>query len=258
MNKMLRDTIFLLLACCCIQTVKAEPVYANKFNPINLISSSSRPFVTITAGPDFSHVDSAQTLVLLPPFTNHYTSQNSWETSGDLGIAAGLELKTQSKVVAYQLGIAGYFNSEIENQGHVWQFGLPEFDNFTYHYRVKPARIMATSKLLGSFKERFHPYLSAELGAAFNRASAYEEVPLIEEAVPMAPFTTHTKSSFAWGAGAGLDMDIDNHLRLGAGYQFADLGKASFGRSAAQLTSQTINLNHLYSHQLRFQLTALF
>lgn len=217
--------------------------------------STLRSFAAFTLGADFLRTGRAQTLSLVPPFNNYYTANESFKSSGNLGLTAGAEQRW-TDTLSWQLGLSGYFNSEVNTTGHVWQFALPEYDNFTYHYRIQSKRLLASGKLLGTVKQALHPYVSAELGAAFNRASSYDEIALIEEMVPMAPFSNHTKTSLAWGVGAGLDVNINPAFRLGAGYQFADLGKVKLGRSPAQLTQQTLGLPHLYSHQLRFQLTA--
>jgi len=50
--------------------------------------------------------------------------------------------------------------------------------------------------------------VSAEVGVGLNRASDYQETPLLEANVPMAPFTNHNKTSLAWGCGLGADWDI--------------------------------------------------
>ncbi|WP_298626510.1 hypothetical protein [uncultured Legionella sp.] len=219
------------------------------------VHSDLRPFVGFTLGADFIRTGHAQTLSLLPPFSNHYTKNSSYQSSGLVGLGLGVE-RGATEQLSWQLGLSGYFNTEVKSQGHVWLFALPAFDNFIYDYRIQSKRVMATGKVLGTVKQTLHPYVSGELGAGFNRASAYKETPLISEAAPMTPFSRRTQTSFAWGVGGGIDVDLNAGLRLGIGYQFADLGKASLGRSPAQRTEQTLRVPHLYSQELRFQLTA--
>lgn len=225
----------------------------------NLVSSTVdsdlRSFVGFTLGAEFTRTGQTQTLSLLPPFLNHYTNNTSYQSSGLLGFGLGME-RGLTEQLSWQLGLSGYFNTEVSSKGHVWQFALPEFDNFLYDYHMQSNRLMATGKLLGTVKQTIHPYVSGELGAGFNRASSYRETPLIEGVVPMAPFMSHTQTSLAWGLGAGVDVGINEKLRLGIGYQFANLGKASLGLSPAQFTQQTLRLPHLYSQEVRFQLTA--
>ena len=215
-----------------------------------------RPYAVFTAAADFTRTGRAQTLTLLPPFDNYYTKHSSYASSADLGFGIGLEGRALP-FLSWQAGVSGYWNTPLNREGDVWQFGLPEFNNFHYHYKIQSSRVMAIAKLLTNYRELLHPYISGELGAAFNRSRSYYEKPLIEEAVAMSPFSDHTQSSFAWGVGAGIDVDVGAHLRLGLGYQFADLGRAKLGLSPAEETKETLSNPNLYTHQARFQLTAV-
>lgn len=217
-----------------------------------------QPLATLTIGPDFVQKGRAQTLSLLPPFQNHYTNTRHSTTVADAGAFIGLE-RTLNDRLSAQLGISGYIDAQISPEGHVWRFASPEFDVLRYAYNVHHTRVMAEGKFLTTFGQHqaLHPYVSWGLGAAFNRAQHYQESPLIPGAVPTMPFANHTKTSFAWGVGVGMDYSINSHVRIGAGYQFADLGGVSLGSTKAAITSQTLNFSHLFTNQLRFQLTFL-
>ncbi len=229
---------------------------ASSLSPESSYFSTLHSFAVFTAGPEYTHTGRSQTLSLLSPFFNHYTDDTSYQINGLLGFGVGVE-GILTEQLSWQLGLSGYFSTEGTSHGRVWQFALPEFENFVYRYSVQSKQLMATGKLLSTMAGHFHPYVSGELGAGFNRARGYSETPLIVEAVPMAPFDNHTKTSFSWGIGVGLDVDIDKTSRLGIGYQFSDLGSARLGLSPAQQSTQSLSISHLYSHQIRFQLTAL-
>jgi opacity protein-like surface antigen len=213
-------------------------------------------YASISGGLDFIRTNGNQRLILLDSIPEYYTGHQAYKTSGSVGFGFGLEREFRSNL-SWQIGLAGYFNSAVKASGHRWEFGLPDFDNFTYKYQVKSSRAVVTGKLLGTYQEHYHPYMSGELGASFNRASGYSEKPLLDEEFPMEPFSAHTQTSFSWGLGLGVDRDICTVLRLGIGYQFVDLGRASLGRSPVQETHNTLSIPHLYDHQVRVQLTAL-
>lgn len=217
-----------------------------------------KPLVTLTIGPDFVQPGQAQALTLLPPFENYYTNNSQTATVADGGGFFGVE-RTLSDYLAIQLGVAGYVDAQLRVQGDVWQFGLPLFDTLGYSYNIHHSRVMFSSKLLTTMPryESLHPYFSWELGTAYNRASNYGETPLIDLAIPMAPFTDYRKSSFAWGLGVGFDYNLNEHIRAGVGYQFANLGSVSLGVTPSESTRQTLGSAHLYTNQLRFQLTFL-
>ncbi len=217
-----------------------------------------QPLATLTIGPDFVQTGRAQTLTLLPPFQNHYTTTHRSQTATDFGAFVGVE-RAISPSLSAQLGAAAYIDTQLTTKGHVWQFGVPKFDNFTYGYHIKPIRAMLTSKLLTTLpnKPSLHPYVSGEIGAAFNRANNYRETPIVPLVTPMSPFSSHTETSFAWGIGLGMDYNVTQHVRAGLGYQFSNLGSASLGRTTAATTNQALSVSHLYTNQLRFQFTYL-
>ena len=152
-----------------------SPLFAEAGTMGDVSLDSTRPYASISAAAEWLKVGHQQTLELLPPFTNYYTGKEKYKNSASLGLGLGIE-RSYSEAFAWQVGLAGYFNSTVNSSGAVWQFGLPEFDNFRYQYQVQSKRLMATAKALANF-QGFHPYLSGEIGAGFNRASSYAEKP---------------------------------------------------------------------------------
>jgi opacity protein-like surface antigen len=220
--------------------------------------SSYQPVVTFTVGPDFVNAGQAQSLSLRPPFENYYTKTNESNTVAEAGAFLGVE-RTLTAHFATQIGVSGYIDSQIPIQGHVWQFGVPEFDNLTYSYDIQNIRVMLTGKLLGHLTnyQALQPYFSWEVGAAFNQARGYQESSFTPDVLPMTPFANHRETAFSYGVGVGVDYSINTHLRAGMGYQFADLGSASLGLTPVETTTQTLQIAHIYTNQLRFQLTFL-
>lgn len=220
--------------------------------------SYPKPFITLSLGPDFIQQGRAQTLSLYPPFENYYTNKKSTTTAVDGGLFVGVEHAMTEKT-HLQFGVGGYLEQRINPQGKVWLFGSPLFDTLAYQYHVRHGRVVAEGKLLLTtpYSPLFHPYVSANLGAAFNRASDYQETPWVAGAVPTQPFRGYTSNSFTYGVGVGFDVSMSHNLRLGLGYQFADFGAVSLGPTPVAITSQTLSFPHLYANQIRFQLSLL-
>ena len=216
------------------------------------------PVITLTIGPDFINKGPAQTLTILPPFQKHYTVNGSGYTETDGGGFIGLE-RVITERLSVQFGVAGYGDTGFNSSGDVWQFAQPQFANVAYTYKVHHSRVMFANKLLTTVPQykAIHPYFSWEIGAAFNRATGYQEAPKIAQAFTMTPYANHSSSSFAWGVGVGFDYALNQNIRAGIGYQFSDLGSVSLGRSVAVTTNQTLTIPNLYTNQLRFQLTYL-
>ena len=256
-KRIARQAILLLISLSASMVFSASQPTSNFFRTIIDFRQYS-PLVTLTIGPDFVRAGKAQTLTLLPPFQNHYTNNSSTQTVTDAGGFVGVE-RVLTDYLSVQLGVAGYVDAKLSQQGDVWQFALPLFDTLSYSYYIHHSRVMFESKLLTIVPryQTIHPYFSWGLGTAYNRAHSYQETRLIPQAVPMTSFANHNQNAFVWGVGVGVDYSLDQHVRVGIGYQFADLGGVSLGVTPAASTTQTLGLSHIYTNQLRFQFTFL-
>lgn len=242
-----------------VSLLASHAVYAGEMGPKSLPQAADfKKVVFLSAGTDFVHTGYSQTLTVQPPLQNAYEANSSWTTVGDFGGFIGIE-KSLSQRMRIQSGIAAYGDTDITASGDVWQFALPVFDNFRYSYNVSHARVMFSNKLMTNLSnyEAILPYLSFELGAAFNRAHYYHESLIEPLAVPMYPFNPKSTTSFSWGVGVGADYILKEHLRVGINYQFSDLGSTSLGSSPSATTSQTLTMPHLWTNQVHFQLTYL-
>lgn len=228
-------------------------LYAGTMGEVNKPHSM---YAEINASLDWIRTNNTQIISLLPPFSDTYTGNQAYKVSGGFGVGAGIEREVNANLL-WQLGLAANFNSAVQAHGVIVLFNDPNFDDFDYRYKVQSSRLVATGKLLGTYQQVFHPYVSGELGSAFNRSYGYTEIPRLATQPPKAPFKDNTLASFTWGVGVGVDMDISSNLRLGVGYQFSDFGRSCLGVSSAQATSETLTIVHLYDNQARVQLTAL-
>lgn len=218
---------------------------------------ANKKVATVTLGPDFVYQGGSQNVTLLPPFQNTYASDRRWKSVGDFGGFLGIE-HTVTDWLSAQVGVAGYGDSAIPISGAVWQFTVPAFDDLHYSYRIHHSRVVFANKLLTTIPrwQAAHPYFSWEIGGAFNHAERYQEHAVISGVNPAAPFASQSHTALTWGLGIGIDYSINPHIRTGIGYQFADLGSASLGATTAATShNATLSLSHLYTNQLRFQLT---
>jgi opacity protein-like surface antigen len=84
--------------------------------------------------------------------------------------------------------------------------------------------------LLFTFEKRFHPYVLAGLGGAYNKASNYStSAPAFLTFTRM--YAQNDQFAFSYALGLGIDVDINRHTRLGLGYRLADLGYAKLGNA---------------------------
>src|SRR4029079_4584669 len=100
-----------------------------------------------------------------------------------------------------------------------------------------------------------HPYISWGFGVAVNRASQYQEFPITAGTPVPTGFGSHTQRPFTWELGIGADYIFNQNMRLGIGYQFMDLGSVALDGVLGAPTTEALNLQHLYTDQLRIQFT---
>ncbi|WP_058534230.1 outer membrane protein [Legionella saoudiensis] len=210
--------------------------------------------ITISGGPSWTSNGKSQVISLEPDVIKAYRAkkENSILASGELFL--GMQ-KSASALIDYQLGVAFALTSSAQLNGSIWDDADPEFDNFSYHYRIHHSRIAAKAKLLANTQFWAQPYLIGSVGVGFNRANDFMMEPKTIEQLPFPGFTSHTKTSFSYTAGAGLQKGINESLSVGMGYEFADWGKSRLSRSEAQSIGTGLRLNHLYTHQLQFSIS---
>lgn len=218
-----------------------------------------RPVVSLGVGPDaplFS--DTAQNLMLLPPNHNQYTSSNAG-TVTTVGTAfAGVEFLL-SKEYFWQLGASYYYMGNYRVDGEVSRFINPSFSAFSYTYQINTQRVMVESKLMATWNEDLHPYVTAGIGSAFNESFRYQEYTNWGSLVTdHAPFTKNTTTNFSGSLGAGADLDLSKHIRIGFKYLHSWLGGASLGPIVNQPTPDVLFIPDIKTNEFIFQGTYVF
>jgi opacity protein-like surface antigen len=234
---------------------------------IGLLSSTSfawslcpfRPVVALAVAaqsPIFTQT--SQNLVVLPPFQNTYISTNGGSIPIVGNFLVGIERPLRRKL-KWQLGFSYYRAASFVMNGTVLQFHRPDYDNLDFNYRVQTTRYLLETKILGTFKQILHPYITGGIGVTSNHSYGYKEHPTASAMVPMlVRFTDHTRNGFAYMGGAGADLDIVQHLRLGLRFQYAGLAGASLGPIPNQIVPDALTASGLRSNEYILQLTYIF
>ncbi len=245
-----------------ISLFASQSIFAGAMSSANE-SPSSRVVVSLGGGAAFTNdLGQSQTFPIVNPLTDSfyiYTPNRSNQTSGLFDSFIGLE-RLFNPQWAVQIGLGYVRSGNLSVQGALLQGAdIPSANQFAYEYSVITNQLMAEGKLLYQFRESFHPYLFLGVGGASNKAQDYTTT------VP--PFLTFTReyadnthNSFTYAAGVGVDMDVANHLRLGLGYRYADLGKAQLGNATidTSFVSGTLSQTRIQINELIAQLTFLF
>lgn len=217
-----------------------------------------RPVTTVSLGSDSATFSKTNTdISFIPPFYNTYVDTNSTDTEWVGGIGLGANIPWNS-VWSSQIGVNYYQNSGFQARGDNYQLGNSMNNNLGYQYYISSRRVLLESKLLYTLGTRFHPYVDVGVGEAFNESHDYTELTYTGSATPMGePFANHTNDSFTYVAGFGVDMDAGKWVRLGIGYRYVDLGKASLGTSPLQADTVTLQKSTLTSNEFLFQISTI-
>ncbi len=212
---------------------------------------------SISLGPLWAQNGKTQFLFLAPEIEKGYVPTNTTTNTLVSGeFFWGVQKKLSSQWLG-QLGLAVASTSNDLLQGEIWDDADPQFNNYTYQYKVQTTRLALKGKLLFDRGYVLTPWLSASLGLGFNRAHSFSNTPVIFEAVPNNNFDNHTQNAFSYTLGVGVQKPINDHWYMGVGYEFADWGKNELGRATGQTMDTGLVLNHLYTNGFLLNFTYL-
>lgn len=243
-------------------SVKKGVSMRNRFLWIGIVGSlmssamADTQVITISLGPTWNQDGETQTFYLSPGVEKTYTAEDSTQALMDGEVFLGLQ-KSIFQQLQGQLGFALVATGSAKLSGDIWDDANAEFDNYTYQYKVSHTHLALKAKLLVDRGYWLIPWLSASVGIGFNKATDFSNAPIIFEALPDANFMSHTTTTLTYNVGAGVQAKINKHWQIGAGYEFADWGKSGLGRANGQTMNSGLNLNHLYTNGVLFNLTYL-
>lgn len=211
---------------------------------------------TLSAGPVWQNSGETQTFFLAPDIEKTYTANQSTNTLFDGEVFLGIQ-KMLLQNLQGQLGLAVAATSNANLSGNIWDDADPEFDNYTYSYKVQHTHVAVKAKLLAGSDYWLIPWVSGSIGVAFNNAHSFNSSPIIFEAVPTPNFASHTVTACTYTLGAGVQKVLSTHWQIGVGYEFADWGKSHLDRAEEQTLNNGLVLNHLYTNGILFNLTYL-
>jgi opacity protein-like surface antigen len=118
-------------------------------------------------------------------------------------------------------------------KGKVWQYELPQFDNYKFSAPLTSTRLMFDVKPTLMTWNKLSPYLIVGAGASWNKVS-YEERPApgINPNSALS-LSHHTQTELAWDLGAGLNYQVTEDVSLTAEYIYGFLGEGEPGENSA-------------------------
>jgi len=214
-------------------------------------------FITASLGPAWADAGKTQTFYLASEIENTYVATYNRSTIVNGGLFVGFQQNITNTLFG-QLGLAVAAAGNVNFSGDIWNDADPDFNNFTYNYKGDFTRIAVKSKVFYEWTQLMQPYLGASLGVGINRAHKFSMTPRIPEAVIAPSFTANTiGDAFAYSVEIGLQRVITTHWKGGLGYEFADWGKSALARAPGQTHNSGLEVPHLYTNGLQFNLTYL-
>ena len=250
---------FILLLCSLmgVQTALA----ANQPNHNSLTFSGqtnylSSPVFSLSGGPLWSQAIKSQTFYLAPEIEKTYAASTSTQALVNGEVFLGLR-QTLNETLNSQLGLAVATTSDATLSGHIWDDADPEFNNYTYRYKIKNTHIALKGKLLADWQIIVIPWISGSIGVGFNNAHFFTNQPTVYEAEPTANFSSETKTALTYTLGTGVQHALTKNWQIGVGYEFADWGKSQLGRASGQTESGGLSLSHFYTNGFLLNITYL-
>jgi opacity protein-like surface antigen len=229
---------------------------------INSVYANYNPYISIIGGFSWAKIDKSQTLNFLDNLNNIYKSTAKYNSTPTIGIAGGFFVPVPIiSPIKLQLGLGLYRTLNFKAKGDVYKISETSTPNTFYRYRLYSTRLMAEARFSRKIIVKklpyqvFFPYINIGMGAAFNKAYNYYERAATDTDVPTPPFSNRTTTAFAAQIGAGINLQFKPHWLIGIGYQLAYLGKAKFGLSPAQNTSEVLKTKDIYTNSVLANLT---
>ncbi|MBV9576706.1 MAG: porin family protein [Gammaproteobacteria bacterium] len=209
---------------------------------------------SLSIGSGWQRAGQTQTVDLTPDVTKTYTANKPTNTlpTGELFLGIGTLFSTQAEG---QIGLAFLAAQRANLSGNIWDDGDPNFNNYTYQYKVAHTAINLKAKLLGHWNLPIIPWISTSLGVAFNKAYAFSNTPTTFETIQSPDFSSHTTKAFTYAIGIGVERQLTSSWQIGAGYEFSDWGKSALGPVPGGGSNRGLSLSHLYTNSILFNLT---
>ncbi|KTC92227.1 hypothetical protein [Legionella cincinnatiensis] len=221
----------------------------------------------VSGGPNFSILKNKSRVEINEVITNAYqtNTKTNWQGFWAVGANHTFE-KSWFSFYQLSLGIAGYFFELGQVKGTEFPF-INEgfFDTLNYNFHAKSSSLMVEGKAIYS-KYVLKPYVLVGIGPSWNRFYTYHEKPTEPSlsAAPAVHFNNHTKETFSYELGAGLDYllwnDTQHQLQYHAsvGYQYFNLDKGALGYSLVQTSKDRLTVKNLYTQGIVFTLAVSF
>lgn len=210
--------------------------------------------VQFSAAGGFNWVKSNNNNLYVSPFETDsnriigISNQPSWKVGA--GYSLFQDLLSQRNWLSALLLELNFYHSAATIKGDVWQYQLPQFNNYSFRAPFISNRLMIDVKPTLFTFHTVSPYLIMGAGVTWNTMSYNQSVTGVD--VNPASYISlgkHTHTQVAYDLGFGVNKTITNHLSASVEYLYTSLGKAS----PASNPNNSITIDHSPTFTLRNQ-----
>lgn len=184
--------------------------------------------LSVYGGGTYTRFDAGKLYLLgeVDTLVPHVQTDN--DTTWGLGIAKhfGMQDKDLGATMLQGLSLGvDFFYINTNVNGRTWQFGQPEFNNFTYNLSLQSARYMLDSSLTFSpLWSKLYPFIEGGVGVAQNTLRYHDKADGGNFAGQGLGTNPQTRYAFAYALGAGVRAPVANHLDVSVRYLYTNLG----------------------------------
>jgi opacity protein-like surface antigen len=243
--KNLKANYIIITLLCAASLAHADPIEDANVRAVLTVGALGAMTNTLTTGSSFPVVN---------PETDsfyYYDDTSSSESLWGFNVFIGGEWPI-NPMMSIQVGLDYVKTAQINVEGTVTQGAdVQSESSFPFHYEILVQQALLEGKLLFNVNKLYHPYLLLGLGAAFNQSKDFDaDVP--ECLTLTRHYEDNVTSNFSYAIGAGMDIDLLDHLRFGFSYRYTGLGEAELGNSTlngeevdGRLTQDTMSFSEV-------------
>lgn len=154
---------------------------------------------------------------------NQISTHGAWKIGG--GYYLFENTLKQREYFNHLLAELNVYQTSTTLRGDVWQFKLPQFNNYNFRAPVTSTRLMFDMKPNFLTWRKLSPYAILGIGATWNTVSYHETATGAGVSSASAlSLSNHTTAQLAWDVGAGFRRQVTEHLNFTAEYIYAFLG----------------------------------
>lgn len=197
--------------------------------PVFSLSAPSTNFEISIAG-GFLHGHTHSTHLVVSPYETDsvIVGQVAGSTLWKFGIGYSLfaeQLKNRAFLTNLLMELNFYRSTQGAASGVVWQYQLPQFENYSFRAPIKSTRLMLEIKPSLFFWHGLSPYPILGVGVTRNTISFNEKV-ISANADPNNNLIlgSHSSMHFAYDLGMGVRVDMGTHVAASLEYLYTNLG----------------------------------